>query len=68
MSKVGFFSYIEERMEGFEPRPDEKYNLFAAETAAFPEYYADYFASAPLPHHVSAETLAAFERVVRERG
>ncbi len=44
MSKVGFFSYIEERMEGFEPRPDEKYNLFAAETAAFPEYYADYFA------------------------
>ena len=35
MSKVGFFSYIEERMEGFEPRPEEKYNLFAAETAAF---------------------------------
>jgi 5-methyltetrahydropteroyltriglutamate--homocysteine methyltransferase len=44
MSKPGFFSYIEERMEGFDPRPDEKYNLFAAETAAFPEYYADYFA------------------------
>lgn len=43
MSKVGFFSYIEERMEGFEPRPDEKYNLFAAETAAFPEYYEEYF-------------------------
>ena len=30
-------------MEGFEPRPDEKYNLFAAETAAFPEYYEEYF-------------------------
>ena len=43
MSKLGFFSYIEERIEGFEPRPDEKYNLFAAETAAFPEYYEDYF-------------------------
>ena len=44
MSKLGFFSYIEERIDGFEPRPDEKYNLFAAETAAFPEYYAEYFA------------------------
>jgi 5-methyltetrahydropteroyltriglutamate--homocysteine methyltransferase len=44
MSKLGFFSYIEERMEGFEPRKDEKFNLFAAETEAFPEYYADYFA------------------------
>ena len=30
-------------MEGFEPRPDEKHNLFAAETAAFPEYYEEYF-------------------------
>jgi 5-methyltetrahydropteroyltriglutamate--homocysteine methyltransferase len=44
MSKLGFFSYIEERMAGFEPRPDEKHNLFAAEIAAFPEYYKDYFA------------------------
>ena len=44
MSKTGFFAYVEERIEGFEPRRDEKYNLFAAETAAFPEYYADYFA------------------------
>ena len=44
MSKPGFFSYIEERIEGFDPRPNEKFNLFAAETAAFPEYYEDYFA------------------------
>ena len=44
MSKTGFFAYIEDRIEGFEPRRDEKYNLFAAETAAFPEYYAEYFA------------------------
>ena len=44
MSKTGFFAYIEERIEGFEARRDEKYNLFAAETAAFPEYYAEYFA------------------------
>lgn len=44
MSKTGFFAYIEDRIEGFEPRREEKYNLFAAETAAFPEYYAEYFA------------------------
>ena len=44
MSKTGFFAYIEERIEGFEPRRDEKYNMFAAEIAAFPEYYAEYFA------------------------
>ena len=43
MSKPGFFAYVEERMEGFEIRRDEKFNLFAAEIAAFPEYYADYF-------------------------
>ena len=48
MSKPGFFSYIEERMKGFDPRPNEKYNLFAAEIAAFPEYYEEYFARAML--------------------
>ena len=48
MSKPGFFSYIEERLDGFEARPNEKYNLFAAEIAAFPEYYEDYFARAML--------------------
>ncbi len=44
MSKPGFFAYIEERLEGFEPRPDERFKLFAAETAAFPDYYEEYFA------------------------
>ena len=44
MSKTGFFAYVEERIEGFEPRRDEKFNMFAAEIAAFPEYYAEYFA------------------------
>jgi 5-methyltetrahydropteroyltriglutamate--homocysteine methyltransferase len=48
MSKPGFFTYIEERLDGFEGRPDEKYNLFSAEIAAFPEYYEDYFARAML--------------------
>lgn len=46
MSKPGFFSYVAERIDGFEPRPDRKHDLFAAEIAAFPEYYEDYFARA----------------------
>ena len=45
-SKPGFFAYVRERLTGFEPRPDRKHNLFAAEVAAFPEYYAQYFKQA----------------------
>ncbi len=48
MSKAGFFTYVKERLTGFEPRPDAKHKLFAAEMAAFPEYYAEYFARAML--------------------
>ena len=47
-SKPGFFTYIRERLEGFESRPDVKIKLFQQEVAAFPEYYADYFKSAML--------------------
>ena len=42
MSKSGFFTYIEERMEGFESRKNEKFRLFEAEINAFPEYYKEY--------------------------
>ena len=42
-SKPGFFTYIQERLEGFEQRPGQKMKLFAKEVAAFPEYYAEYF-------------------------
>ena len=42
-SKPGFFTYIKERLDGFEPRPGLKMKLFQKEVAAFPEYYADYF-------------------------
>jgi 5-methyltetrahydropteroyltriglutamate--homocysteine methyltransferase len=42
-SKPGFAAYVRERLEGFEPRPGQKMDLFAAEVAAFPEYYAEYF-------------------------
>ena len=43
LSKPGFFTYIRERLEGFESRPTIKVKLFEQEVAAFPEYYEQYF-------------------------
>jgi 5-methyltetrahydropteroyltriglutamate--homocysteine methyltransferase len=45
-SKPGFFTYIRERLDGFESRPNQKLLLFEKEVAAFPEYYAQYFKEA----------------------
>jgi 5-methyltetrahydropteroyltriglutamate--homocysteine methyltransferase len=45
-SKPGFAAYVRERLDGFEARPGTKIDLFAAEVAAFPEYYEQYFKTA----------------------
>ena len=45
-SKPGFFTYIRERLDGFESRPEIKLKLFEQEVAAFPEYYEQYFKQA----------------------
>lgn len=45
-SKPGFFSYVRERLDGFEERPQQKRKMFPAEVAAFPEYYEKYFREA----------------------
>jgi 5-methyltetrahydropteroyltriglutamate--homocysteine methyltransferase len=45
-SKPGFFTYIRERLDGFEQRPGLKMKLFQMEVAAFPEYYEQYFKQA----------------------
>src|ERR1700745_3276502 len=45
-SKPGFFTYIRERFNGFESRPNQKLILFQQEVSAFPEYYAQYFKEA----------------------
>ena len=45
-SKSGFFTYARERLDGFEPRPERRRTNFAAEVAAFPEYYEQYFRTA----------------------
>src|SRR5690242_11394123 len=47
-SKPGFFSYVRERLDGFQPQPGRKLSLFKAEMASFPEYYAQYFKEAML--------------------
>src|SRR5215510_4900965 len=46
--KPGFFTYVSERLAGFEPKPGAAFSLFAAEVAAFPEYYKEYFSQAML--------------------
>ncbi|HSU78548.1 MAG TPA: cobalamin-independent methionine synthase II family protein, partial [Burkholderiales bacterium] len=45
-SKPGFFTYVKERLAGFEARPGKKVPFFDAERQAFPEYYQEYFARA----------------------
>jgi 5-methyltetrahydropteroyltriglutamate--homocysteine methyltransferase len=44
-SKPGFFAYVRERLTGFEPKPPPPggWKQWAAEVAAFPEYYEQYF-------------------------
>jgi 5-methyltetrahydropteroyltriglutamate--homocysteine methyltransferase len=47
MGKLGFFSYVTERLGGLERRPGaETVYSFAAEQEAFPDYYERYFAQA----------------------
>lgn len=59
MSKPGFFTYVKERLAGFEPRPGSAQKPFAAELEAFPEYYAEYFKRA-----MYGATLAPFVPMV----
>ena len=48
ISKPGFYTYVKERLDGFEARPDHKLKVFETEVAAFPEYYEEYFKGAML--------------------
>src|SRR5215510_359461 len=45
-SKPGFFTYVRERLEGFEPRPQQPMKGWPLEVSAFPEYYEQYFKEA----------------------
>jgi 5-methyltetrahydropteroyltriglutamate--homocysteine methyltransferase len=46
--KPGFFTYVNERLTGFAPKPGARFTMFADEVAAFPEYYEQYFSQAML--------------------
>lgn len=48
MSKPGHAVYINDRLEGFEPRPDKDTGVYREEREAFPEYYEEYFKRAML--------------------
>ncbi len=48
MSKPGHAVYINERLEGFEPRPDKDMKFHQKERETFPEYYEEYFQRAML--------------------
>ena len=48
MSKPGHAVYINERLEGFEDRPDKDFQFHKRERETFPEYYEEYFQRAML--------------------
>ena len=46
VSKPGFYTYVQQRLGGFEARAGKKLEFFVKEIAAFPEYYEQYFKQA----------------------
>jgi len=67
-SKPGFFSYVRERLEGFEERPGLKSEKFQAEVSAFPEYYEQYFKEAMLGGAVVPAAPVVCTGPIRYRG
>jgi 5-methyltetrahydropteroyltriglutamate--homocysteine methyltransferase len=67
-SKPGFFTYVRERLDGFEPRPEQPRTSFAAEVAAFPEYYEQYFKAAMTGGAVAPVVPLVCTAPVRYRG
>jgi 5-methyltetrahydropteroyltriglutamate--homocysteine methyltransferase len=67
-SKPGFFTYIQERLEGFEMRPNQKLLLFQKEVGAFPDYYADYFKQAMMGGAIVSLSPVVCVGPVRYRG
>ncbi len=67
-SKSGFFTYVRERLDGFEERPQLLREMFAAEVAAFPEYYEQYFRTAMLGGAVAPAVPLVCTGPIRYRG
>jgi 5-methyltetrahydropteroyltriglutamate--homocysteine methyltransferase len=67
-SKPGFFTYVRERLEGFEPRPGARRRAFEREVRAFPEYYEEYFGHAMFGGTLVPMTPIACVGPIRYRG
>jgi 5-methyltetrahydropteroyltriglutamate--homocysteine methyltransferase len=68
MSKPGFFTYIRERLDGFEQRHGQRLMLFEKEVAAFPDYYAQYFKEAMMGPALAPIAPVVCTGAVRYRG
>jgi 5-methyltetrahydropteroyltriglutamate--homocysteine methyltransferase len=69
-SKPGFFAYVRERLTGFEPKapPPGGWQQWAAEVAAFPEYYEQYFSRRMMGGSIVPRTPLACTGPVSYRG
>jgi 5-methyltetrahydropteroyltriglutamate--homocysteine methyltransferase len=56
--KPGFFAYVRERLSGFEPKTPQPgaWQQWAAEVAAFPEYYEQYFSRRMMGSSIAPRT------------
>jgi len=66
--KTGFFAYIGERLNGFEPVDGPPPRVFAQEVDAFPEYYAEYFSHAMLGGSIAPRVALACTGPISYRG
>jgi 5-methyltetrahydropteroyltriglutamate--homocysteine methyltransferase len=66
--KLGFNAYVRERLAGFEPRPGTRRTSFAAEVAAFPEYYEQYFGRAMMGGSIAPPVPLACTGPISYRG
>ena len=66
----GFFAYVRERLAGFEPKSPRRGapRQWAAEVAAFPEYYEQYFSRAMLGAAIAPHTPMVCTGPVSYRG
>ena len=68
--KPGFFAYVRERLAGFEAKtpPAGSWKQWAAEVAAFPEYYEQYFSRRMMGGSIAPRTPMVCTGAVSYRG
>jgi 5-methyltetrahydropteroyltriglutamate--homocysteine methyltransferase len=68
--KPGFFAYVRERLSGFEPKSPQRsgWKQWAAEVAAFPEYYEQYFSRRMMGGSIAPRTPLVCTAPISYRG